>query len=111
MGKIFIPVAWLMGVPADECDLVANLVALKTIVNEFAAYSKLSEYIAQGIISVWIEEKFYLILDKIVLASFEWFRNEQKLSLHMPCVASPIRDRLVPKLLPFLPWHLNARAT
>nr|CAH0104896.1 unnamed protein product [Daphnia galeata] len=51
MGKIFIPVAWLMGVPADECDLVANLVALKTIVNEFAAYSKLSEYIAQGIIS------------------------------------------------------------
>jgi pyrimidine nucleoside transport protein len=52
MGKIFIPVAWLMGVPADECDLVANLVALKTIVNEFAAYSKLSEYISQGIISV-----------------------------------------------------------
>lgn len=51
MGKIFIPVAWLMGVPAAECDLVANLVALKTIVNEFAAYSKLSEYIAQGIIS------------------------------------------------------------
>ncbi|EFX87746.1 hypothetical protein DAPPUDRAFT_22032, partial [Daphnia pulex] len=51
MGKIFIPVAWLMGVPAAECDLVANLVALKTIVNEFAAYSKLSEYVAQGIIS------------------------------------------------------------
>lgn len=52
MGKIFIPVAWLMGVPAAECDLVANLVALKTIVNEFAAYGKLSEYKAQGIISV-----------------------------------------------------------
>lgn len=41
-----------MGVPASECDLIANLVALKTIVNEFAAYSKLSEYIAQGLISV-----------------------------------------------------------
>ena len=52
MGKIFIPVAFLMGVPASECYLVANLVAIKTIVNEFAAYSKLSEYIAQGIISV-----------------------------------------------------------
>ena len=54
MGKLFIPVAWLMGVPASECDLVANLVALKTIVNEFAAYSKLGEYIKQGIISVLI---------------------------------------------------------
>jgi nucleoside permease NupC len=52
MGKIFIPVAFLMGVAPSECYLVANLVALKTIVNEFAAYSKLSEYIAQGIISV-----------------------------------------------------------
>ena len=41
-----------MGVPSEECDLVAGLVALKTIVNEFAAYSKLSEYIAAGNISV-----------------------------------------------------------
>ena len=52
MAKLFIPVAWLMGVPSDECALVGNLVALKTIVNEFAAYGKLSEYIKQGIISV-----------------------------------------------------------
>lgn len=52
MGKIFIPVAWLMGVPTAECDLVASLVALKTIVNEFAAYAKLSEYIKAGTISV-----------------------------------------------------------
>ena len=41
-----------MGVPSSECELVANLVAIKTIVNEFAAYGKLSEYIAQGTISV-----------------------------------------------------------
>ena len=52
MGILFVPVAWAMGVPPSECRLVGNLVALKTIVNEFAAYSKLSEYIAQGIISV-----------------------------------------------------------
>ncbi|XP_046462699.1 uncharacterized transporter YutK-like isoform X2 [Daphnia pulex] len=51
LSKIFIPVAFLMGVPPSECDLVANLVAIKTIVNEFAAYGKLSEYIAQGVIS------------------------------------------------------------
>ena len=60
MGKVFIPVAWLMGVPWTECDLVGNLVALKTIVNEFAAYSKLSEYIAAGLISV--RQSFQLVL-------------------------------------------------
>lgn len=53
-----------MGVPADECDLVANLVALKTVVNEFAAYAKLSEYKKQGIISVWIVDDIWF-----------WFTN------------------------------------
>ena len=52
MGKLFIPLAWLMGIPAGECGLVANLLAMKTIVNEFAAYGQLSEYIAKGLISV-----------------------------------------------------------
>jgi len=51
MGKIFIPVAWLMGVPNEECDTVAGLVAIKTIVNEFAAYAKLSELIKLKAIS------------------------------------------------------------
>lgn len=49
-----------MGVPPSECDLVANLVAIKTIVNEFAAYGKLSEYIAQGVISVTLFHKLIL---------------------------------------------------
>lgn len=51
-----------MGVPPSECDLVANLVAIKTIVNEFAAYGKLSEYIAQGVISVVTVSQIYIIL-------------------------------------------------
>lgn len=41
-----------MGVPNEECDLVAGLVAIKTIVNEFAAYAKLSELIKAKQISV-----------------------------------------------------------
>jgi len=51
MGKIFIPIAWLMGVPSEECDTVAGLVAIKTIVNEFAAYAKLSQLIQSGALS------------------------------------------------------------
>lgn len=52
VGKCFIPVAWMMGVPANECHLIGHIVGLKTIVNEFAAYKTLSEYMAQGLISV-----------------------------------------------------------
>ncbi|ENN75013.1 hypothetical protein HUJ04_001284 [Dendroctonus ponderosae] len=42
-GKLFIPVAWLMGVEWDECENVAQLIGIKTMVNEFVAFSKLQE--------------------------------------------------------------------
>ncbi|KAI9560238.1 hypothetical protein GHT06_014252 [Daphnia sinensis] len=51
VGKCFIPLAWVMGIPAKECDQIGHVVALKTIVNEFVAYRKLSEYMAQGLVS------------------------------------------------------------
>ncbi len=41
-----------MGVPAGECDQVGHVVGLKTIVNEFAAYKQLAEYMSQGLVSV-----------------------------------------------------------
>ena len=39
------PVAFLLGVQWDDCDVVAELLGIKTFLNEFVAYSKLSEYI------------------------------------------------------------------
>lgn len=71
MGKIFIPVAWLMGVPSQECGMVGDLVALKTIVNEFAAYRKLAGYIAEGVISV--HHRFCLFKKKFFLTPLEHF--------------------------------------
>ncbi|XP_018022215.1 solute carrier family 28 member 3 [Hyalella azteca] len=50
-GYIFMPLAWSMGVPWDECHAVGTLLGLKTIVNEFVAYSSLSEMIKAGTIS------------------------------------------------------------
>ncbi|XP_018022198.1 solute carrier family 28 member 3-like [Hyalella azteca] len=44
-GYIFMPLAWSMGVPWDECHAVGTLLGLKTIVNEFVAYSAMSEMI------------------------------------------------------------------
>lgn len=58
LSKVFIPVSLLIGVEWDDREQVANLIGLKTVVNEFVAYKKLSEYKAQKEISV---SHFYLI--------------------------------------------------
>jgi pyrimidine nucleoside transport protein len=47
IGKIFMPLAWTMGVPWEDCDVVGELVGIKTIVNEFVAYSRLREFEGQ----------------------------------------------------------------
>ncbi|KAJ9591155.1 hypothetical protein L9F63_002310, partial [Diploptera punctata] len=43
LGKVFIPLAWIMGVQASECEEVARLIGIKTIVNEFVAYEQLGK--------------------------------------------------------------------
>ncbi|XP_036346521.1 solute carrier family 28 member 3-like [Rhagoletis pomonella] len=37
-----------MGVPNKDCDIVAKIVATKSIINEFVAYERLGEYIKNG---------------------------------------------------------------
>lgn len=39
---LFAPLAWLMGVPLNECLLVGDLLGKKLILNEFVAYSELA---------------------------------------------------------------------
>ncbi|XP_046623796.1 solute carrier family 28 member 3 [Neodiprion virginianus] len=51
LSKIFIPLSWVMGVPWDECEAVATLIGLKTIVNEFVAYQRMGEYKEQNMLS------------------------------------------------------------
>ena len=38
------PLSWMLGVPWDQCEDVATLIGLKTVVNEFVAYKKLGEF-------------------------------------------------------------------
>ncbi|KAH8320415.1 hypothetical protein KR067_002810 [Drosophila pandora] len=47
-SKLFIPLVWAMGVPKDDCDIIAKVVATKTIINEFVAYERLGQYIESG---------------------------------------------------------------
>lgn len=51
LSKVFMPLSWIMGVPWDECEDVATLIGLKTIVNEFIAYESLGKYKAAGKLS------------------------------------------------------------
>ncbi|EDV59430.1 solute carrier family 28 member 3 [Drosophila erecta] len=44
-SKLFIPLVWAMGVPKQDCDIIAKVVATKTIINEFVAYERLGQYI------------------------------------------------------------------
>ncbi len=40
------PIAYLMGVEWDDCGKVAELLGIKTFINEFVAYERLSELIS-----------------------------------------------------------------
>lgn len=51
LSKIFIPVSLLMGVDWDDREHVANLIGLKTVVNEFVAYKKLADYTKDKLLS------------------------------------------------------------
>ncbi|XP_077999827.1 solute carrier family 28 member 3-like [Glandiceps talaboti] len=48
---VFMPVAWIMGTPWDDCHIVAELIGTKTFLNEFVAYDTLAKEIAKGTIS------------------------------------------------------------
>ncbi len=41
LGLVFAPVAWLLGVPAQDTMVVGQLLGMKTAINEFYAYAQL----------------------------------------------------------------------
>lgn len=50
-GTVLKPLAWLMGVPWEDADLVANLLGVKLSLNEFVAFGTLGNYINNGDLS------------------------------------------------------------
>lgn len=51
-SKLFIPLAWIIGIPWADCEHVAKVIASKVIINEFVAYERLGNMKLQKIISV-----------------------------------------------------------
>lgn len=48
LGNLFAPVAWIIGVPAEDMVMVGQLLGEKTILNEFFAYASLSDLKSSG---------------------------------------------------------------
>ncbi|XP_065206503.1 sodium/nucleoside cotransporter 2-like [Planococcus citri] len=51
LAKAFIPVAYLIGIDPDQCELVGELIATKAILNEFVAYKKLGTFKKNNLLS------------------------------------------------------------
>lgn len=52
LGKVFMPLSWLIGVDWEDCEAVGNVIGTKTIINEFVAFRVLGDYIENNEISV-----------------------------------------------------------
>ncbi len=52
LGWIFLPFAWLMGIPQNEAQTVASLLGTKIAMTEFIAYDRLATMIADKSLSV-----------------------------------------------------------
>ncbi len=59
LGWVFAPLAWVMGVPAGDVLEVGSLLGQKTVLNEFVAYSNMSEALAED--PAWLSERGRLI--------------------------------------------------
>lgn len=90
-SKLFIPLAWIIGIEWDDCEGVAVLIATKTIINEFVAYERLGRMKAAQEISV---SKFiglaFLLSKRILFVSLKFSYEVQRLP-HMPFVDLPIQ--------------------
>lgn len=51
-GQMCIPLAWVIGIPWKDCKKVADLIATKSMINEFVAYKQLGIMKRNGDISV-----------------------------------------------------------
>ena len=61
-GKVFYPLAWIMGIQADNCNIAGELLGKKVVVNEFIAYKDMAAYYADPKGGVPMSERTKVIL-------------------------------------------------
>jgi CNT family concentrative nucleoside transporter len=48
LGYLFAPLAWMMGIPWEDCTRSGELLGIKMVANEFVAYAQLSSWMQSG---------------------------------------------------------------
>ena len=59
LGYILAPVAWLLGVPWENCAKVGGLIGVKTVLNEFVAYLQLAD--GMGASRAYLDPRSFLL--------------------------------------------------
>lgn len=59
LSQLFVPIALIMGVEWQDCATFAKLIGLKTLVNEFVAYTELARLIRENAISVCLLQRSF----------------------------------------------------
>jgi pyrimidine nucleoside transport protein len=84
LGKVFMPLSWLIGVDWEDCEAVGNVIGTKTIINEFVAFRVLGDYIERNEISVSLSVywkissfKYYYLFFTATISSNSNFCNLQ----------------------------------
>ena len=62
LGYLFSPLAWLIGVPRQDCVHVGELLGIRMVANEFIAYEQLSEWTKHPDFGVTLSERSRVLL-------------------------------------------------
>ncbi len=82
LGWIFAPLAFMMGVPQADISTVGSLLGQKIVLNEFVAYSHLSDIIKGNVAGVVLSER------STIIATFALcgFANLSSIAINIGCI-------------------------
>lgn len=99
LGTILWPIAWVMGVPAGDCSIVASLIGEKIVLNEFVGFSDLIKHM---VINGTPAELTELSKKGTLIATFAicGFANFSSIGINIGCIGSlaPSRQGELAKL-------------
>ncbi|KAJ3227233.1 hypothetical protein HK099_002926 [Clydaea vesicula] len=100
----FYVVAWLVGIPKDDCRKAGEFMSMKMVVNEFAAYAGLNAYAIGGVGFDGVYKgptgKFEVRTIKLLAFALCGFANLSSIGIQIGCLGAmaPTRSRDLAKL-------------
>ncbi|MDB5095825.1 MAG: NupC/NupG family nucleoside transporter [Cyanobacteria bacterium RYN_339] len=89
LGKLFGPLAFVMGVPAEDMNTVGGLLGQKIVLNEFVAYSQLSDIIQGKVAGVTLTPQGKTIATYALCG----FANFSSIAINIGCIGGIAPER------------------